>query len=61
MFHYQGLGKGSGNVYNLRGKYGNKEKSHDTLKRLLQNFDDQNMVYITANNLCFKCLISKDT
>lgn len=36
MFHYQGLGKRSGNVYNLRGKYGNKEKSHDTLKQLLQ-------------------------
>lgn len=36
MYLYQGLGKGSGNVYNLRGKYGNKEKSHDTLEKLLQ-------------------------
>lgn len=28
---------------------------------IARNFTDQNMVYITANNLYFKCLISKDT
>ena len=61
MFHYQGLGKGSGNVYNSRGKYGNKENILWYPRTTARNSADQNMVYVTTNNLYFKCLISKDT